>query len=126
MGVEFGKERFHISEVPVQVDLGEQQGQVLEVLPADRFAPVGIDGLGMADDVLVVTPEFVVRQARVLEQRPGELMVEQRDVVLVQPLALRPLHVGGDEAFETGDAEEPQHPLAQNQPLIEPEESLGA
>ena len=51
------KQRLWVAEVPVEVDLGEQQGQVLEVLGIEvrprMVAPLG-DAPPVADDVLVV------------------------------------------------------------------------
>ena len=54
-----------VGEVAVEIDLHKQQGEVLEVLPPDWFAlrcPLGVDGVGVGDDVVVVLLKQFDRQ----------------------------------------------------------------
>src|SRR5665254_14456 len=76
-------------EIAVEVDLGEEQGQVLEVLPDDRLlaareAPL-VQPLRVPDDVLVVFEQQLCGQLRQVEEMRRERVVEVVDVVLVEP-----------------------------------------
>ena len=87
--VQGGEQGLGIAEVAVQVDLAEEEGQVLEVLPDDRFFAPGdppfVQPLGMLDDVLVVLQKQFGGQLRQVEMLGRERVVEAVDVVLVQP-----------------------------------------
>ena len=66
--VERREQRLRVAEVAVEVDLGEEQRQVLEVLPDDRLlaardAPL-VQPLRVLDDVLVVLEQQLGRQLR--------------------------------------------------------------
>ena len=117
-------------EVPVQVDLREEQREVLEVLPRDRTqAPRDaslVEAPGHRRDRLVVRQEHIVRQARSAPRRQvhAQRLVEAVDVVLVQPLK-RLLPQVASEVVEAGDAEEPQKPLVQYQSLGEGKRQSG-
>ena len=83
-----------IAEVPVEIDLGEEQRQVLEILPDDRLLaardPPLVQPLRVLDDVLVVLQQQLGGQLRQVEQLGRERVVEVVDVVFVQPFqALR-------------------------------------
>ena len=56
--VQLCEQRLGITEIAFQVDLAEEQGQVLEVLPDDRLVAAGnppfVQPLRVLDDVLVI------------------------------------------------------------------------
>ena len=79
-------------KVAVEVNLGEEQRQILEIFPDDRLfaardAPV-VQALGVLDDVLVVFEQQLRGQLRQVEELRRERVVEMVDVVLVQPFQL--------------------------------------
>ena len=81
-----------VAEVAVEINLGEEQRQILEIFPDDRLlaardAPV-VQPLGVLDDVLVVFEQQLCGQLRQVEQLRRERVVEVVDVVLVQPFQL--------------------------------------
>ena len=83
------QQSLRVTEVAVEVDLGEEQRQILKVLPDDRFlaardAPL-VQTLGVLDDVLVVFEQQLRGQLREIEELCRERVVEMVDVVLVQP-----------------------------------------
>ena len=57
-GVQIRAEGRSVGKIAVEVHLREQQGQVLEIFPADA-APFRADGLGVAADVFVVQAQPV-------------------------------------------------------------------
>ena len=56
--VQIPEQRLGIAEVAVEVDLAEEQGQILEVLPDDRLIAAGyppvVQPLRVLDDVLII------------------------------------------------------------------------
>src|SRR5690606_7463712 len=105
-----------VAEVAVEVNFREQQRQVLEVLPDDRFfapgdAPV-VEVLRDRNDGLVVLQQLLVRQLRpVLRgQVQAQGVVEAVDVVRIQSFQRLILQMGG-ELVETLDPEQTEQPL---------------
>src|SRR5581483_6791270 len=114
------------AEIPVQINLGEEQRQVLEVLRVKERPPVVPpfrDLPPVAHDVLVVGQKQIVGQLRPVEEQP-QVVVEAGDVVLVKPLVLRGLQVGR-QALEARNPEEAKQPLVEHQPLLEAQGPLG-
>ena len=112
------EQRLGIAEVAVEVDLGEEQGQVLEVLPDDRLlaardAPF-VQPLRVLDDVLVVLQQQLGGQLRQVEELRRERVVEVVDVVLVQPFQRLVAQVLG-QILEALDVEQRQQPLVEHQ-----------
>ena len=112
------EQRLGIAEVAVEVDFGEEQRQVLEVLPDDRLlaardAPL-VQPLRVLDDVLVVLEQQLGRQLRQVEELRGERVVEVMDVVLVQPFQRLVAQVLG-QLLEALDVEQREQPLVQHQ-----------
>ena len=107
-----------IPEVPVEIDLGEQQGQVLEVLPhhglvAARKAPL-VEPLRVPDDVLVVLQQQFCRQLRQVEELRRQGMVEAVGVVLVQTYQCLVAQQLG-QVFEALRVEQRQQPVIEHQ-----------
>ena len=67
VGVQVGQQLVRVAEVAVEVDLGEEQAEILKILPPDRLGPAGADGLGVADDVLVVCEQNIAGELFALE-----------------------------------------------------------
>ena len=112
------EQRLGVAEVAVEVDLGEEQRQVLEVLPDDRLlaardAPL-VQPLRVLDDVLVVLEQQLGRQLRQVEELGRERVVEVMDVVLVQPFQRLVAQVLG-QILEALHVEQRQQPLVQHQ-----------
>ena len=112
------EQRLRVAEVAVEVDLGEEQRQVLEVLPDDRLfaardAPL-VQPQRVPDDVLVVLQQQLGRQLRQVEELRRERVVEAMDVVLVQPLQRLVAQMLG-QLLEALDVEERQQPLVEHQ-----------
>ena len=112
------EQRLGIAEVAVEVDLGEEQRQVLEVLPDDRLlaardAPL-VQPLRVPDDVLVVFEQQLGGQLRQVEELRRERVVEVVDVVLVQPFQRLVAQVLG-QLLEALDVEQRQQPLVEHQ-----------
>ncbi|MGD1084262.1 MAG: hypothetical protein ABSA47_05840 [Verrucomicrobiota bacterium] len=85
MGIEVGQELPGVPEIAVQVDFGEKQTKVLEIFPADRVFSAGADGLGVANNVLVVGQQDITGELLALEKAIGDVRVEAGNIVLVQP-----------------------------------------
>ena len=81
-------QRNRVGEVPVEVDLGEQQRQILEVLPYDRRLrlrhPLGVDRQCVADDVVVVLQQGRHRQCAERVELRRQRVMHATDVVLVE------------------------------------------
>src|SRR5208337_3011599 len=77
------------AEVAVQVDFGEEQRQVLEILPDDRVIAARdaalVQPLSVPDNVLVVLQQQLGGQLRQVEELRRESVMETVDVVLIQP-----------------------------------------
>src|SRR5690606_34805595 len=102
------------------VDFREQQRQVLEVLPDDRFfapgdAPV-VEVLRDRNDGLVVLQQLLVRQLRpVLRgQVQAQGVVEAVDVVRIQSFQRLILQMGG-KLVEALDTEQTEQPLVEGE-----------
>jgi len=77
--VERRQEALTVAEVAVEIDLGEEQRQVLEVLGQHALAVVAAplrDGAPMSHDVLVIGEQLVTRQMLTVEQPHRQRMVE--------------------------------------------------
>ncbi|MNP14192.1 hypothetical protein D3C76_1065050 [compost metagenome] len=79
-------------EVPIQINLSEQQRQVLEVLHlqlvAFKLVALSSDTLPVTDDVQVVATQIGFRDTVNLEQVAPELVEEQRLAILVDAFVL--------------------------------------
>ena len=116
------EQRFAAIEVPVQVDLAEQQRQVLEVLHLQfvTFALVALggDALPVRDDVQVVAAQLRLADALRFEEVAGELVEEQRLAVVVDAFVA----VVAQAQLQRPQAaalEEAQHPAVEHQLLVE-------
>ena len=109
----------------VQVELGEEQSQVLEVLPADGSCPPKVDRLGVTDDILVVGQQHIYVQLAAIGQMLDDCPVDQRDVVLVQVLECGRLQRLG-EFLQGLAAEDREQVLVENEPLGEVHRLLAA
>src|SRR5262249_6612118 len=87
-GVEVGQQLVRVTEEAVEVDLGEEEGQPLKILPANRVGPALVQLERVLDNVLVVTDQHIAVEFLQLPQRPnhGQKLVV---VVLVQPFEVR-------------------------------------
>ena len=88
--VQFREQRFGITEIAVQVDLTEKQGQVLEVLPNDRGSSPRVIRLSFNRCVCLTmfwsySSSNCGGQLRQVEVVRHERVVEAMDVVLVHP-----------------------------------------
>ena len=125
------EQRPRVTEPAVEVDLGKEQGEVLEVLPDDRGVATGdallVQAGGDGDDRLIVLQQHLVRQGR--PPLPGQVQaqgaMEAVDVVLVHPFERFLAQVLG-KLVEALDAEQPEEPLVQHQPPREGQGSVTA
>ena len=87
--VQLHEQCLRIAEVAVQVNLGEEQSQVLKILPNDRLLAVGdppfVQLLRVPDNVLIILQQQLGGQLRQVEVMRRECVVEAVDVVLVHP-----------------------------------------
>src|SRR5690606_16388587 len=118
LAIQRGEQRCRIPKVPVEIDLREQQGQVLEVLPDNRlFAahyPALVEAQGVPHDVLVVFEKKFCRELREIEQLRCQRMVKPVNVVLIKPLE----RLGTQrlcQVLEALDIEKREHPLVEHQ-----------
>ena len=125
------EQRTRVAEPAVEVDLGEEQGEVLEVLPDDRGLAAGdallVEAGGDGDDRLIVLKKRLVRQGR--PPLPGQVQaqgaMEAVDVVLVQPFERFVAQVLG-KPVEAFGAEQAEKPLVQHQPPREGQRGVTA
>ena len=98
----------------------------MEILPPERLGAAGADGLGVANNVLVVLQQDIAGELLALEQAGGDDVVKAGDVVFVHALKGGVLQAFG-EGNEGIFLEQAENPLVEDQPLIEAERgSLGA
>jgi hypothetical protein len=116
------EKRIWITEISIEINLGEQQSQILEIFPDDRrfaaYDTTFIQTLGMLDDILIVFEQKLRRQLFQVEQLRGERVVEVMNIVLVHPFELFIAKMLG-ELTKRLNAEERLEPLVQGQLLNE-------
>ena len=87
-GVEAVEELRTAAEIPIEVDLGEEEREVLEILELKdvtlALVAGGGDGLPMANDGEIVAAQLWLGDTVDVEQVGGELVKKQRLPVLVQ------------------------------------------
>ena len=116
------EQRPRIAEPAVKVDLGEEQGEILEVVPDNRGLAAGdallVEVGGDGDDRLIVLQQRLVRQGRppLRGQVQAQGAMEAVGVVLAQPFERFAVQGLGKpvEAFGAEEIEEPllvQHQL---------------
>jgi hypothetical protein len=111
-----------VVEVPVQIQLGEQQREVLEVLHlqfmALQLVALGGDGLPVGDDVQVVAPQVGLGHLVGIEQASGQFVEELGLAVLVDALeaVIAQAHL---ECRQRAALKETQHPAVEHQFLME-------
>jgi len=111
-----------VVEVPVQIQLGEQQRQVLEVLhlqlKALQLVALGGDGLPVGDDVQVVAPQIGLGHLVGIEQASDQFVEELGLAVLVDALeaVIAQAHL---ECRQRAALKEAQHPAVEHQFLVE-------
>ena len=92
----------------------------MKILPPERLGAAGADGLGVANNVLVVLQQDIAGELLALEEAGRNDMVKSRDVVFVHALKGGVLQAFG-EGNEGIFLEEAENPLIEDQPLIEAE-----
>jgi len=118
VNVQVGEQLFRVAEVPIEINLGEEQRQVLEVLRVEEgpgvVSPLR-DPLPMVHDVLVVGQKQIIRKIRSLLRWDIEAkgVVEASHVVLVEALQLRRLQLGG-KMPKARHAEQAEQPLVKH------------
>ena len=122
LGVQAVQQVLPMVEVPVQVDLGEQQREVLEVLHVQlmplQLVALGGDALPMGDDVQVIAAQVGFADAVHVEQVACQLVEELGLPILVDAFKAvfsQPLL----ECSEAAPLEKPQHPAVEHQLLVE-------
>jgi len=115
--VQLAEQSLRVTEPPIQVDVRGEQGQVLEVEPADLALaapqPGLVEPLGDRDDPLVGLKQALVREIRPLRrgQMKAERLVESVDIVRAKAAQVVLLDVSGE--FLQADAAE----LAEQPPV---------
>ncbi|MDT8441045.1 MAG: hypothetical protein RQ723_05260 [Desulfuromonadales bacterium] len=116
MGIQGFKQSIGIGKITIQIDLGQQQRQILKILPRNPGFALAGDGLGVAEDILVISEQKIVIQLLPFKEPLGDPIIKTGDIVLVVPFA----GVAHDavKLINTADFEQRQQPLVQNQPFI--------
>ena len=117
--VQVGQQLVGVTEEAVEVDFGEEQREVLEILPLQRLGSLLTERQRVLDDVLVVAEQRVAGELLVLPEQL-HLVQELVDVVLVQPFQFQRLQMFG-QLVEAAHLEQRQHPLVQDEFLVEPQ-----
>src|SRR5690606_4857264 len=106
----------------VEIQLGEQQREVLEVLHlqfvALQLVALGGNGLPVGDDVQVVAPQVRFRHPVGIEQTPRQLVEEAGLSILVDALEAV-IAQALLERRQRAALKEPQYPAVQHQLLME-------
>ena len=118
--VETGHQLVGVPEIAVEVNFGEQQPQILEVFPTDRLRPPGADGLGVADDVLIVGQQPVAVESLVRERPGGNDVIKPGNVVFVHALKRGVVQAFCQRA-EGISREQAENPLMEDQALVTPQ-----
>ena len=106
-------------EIPEQVDLGEEQGDVLVVFPPDRHGTAAIDADGVADDVFIEGAEESVGQFRPLDGAVDEETVVERHVLRVPGLCVGVFELVVAKIVEITGFEQFEDPLLEDELLVE-------
>ena len=111
-----------VVEVPVQIQLGEQQREVLEVLHlqfvAFQLVALGSDGLPVRNNIQVVAPQVGLGHLVGIEQASGQFMEELGLAVLIDAFeaVVAKAHL---ERRKRAALKEAQHPAVEHQFLME-------
>lgn len=122
LGVQAVEQALPTVEIPVEVDLGEQQRQVLEIFHRQQFARRGIAAMGdllpLRYDVQVIAAQLGFGDPVHVEQVARQLVEELRLAVIVDalvPVIAKPRL----QSHQAAAMEMAQHPAVQHQLLME-------